>query len=260
MINEVIIFNRTIPIYSLCAVLGLVLGIFFVIFRSKKYNVSVDDSVYIFVFGVVGALLGAKILYLLLSISAIASDVSVGYTLTQLGDKYFRGGMVFYGGLIGAFLLAYIASKAYNADFWKECSVIIPAIPLVHGMSRMGCFFAGCCHGIEANTCVSVQYSISNYAPNGVYLVPVQLIEIGLNIIIFVILLSFKQGTSGKTYVKVYALLYAIMRFFLEFLRGDAARGFLLGLSTSQWISLFIIAIILAWISVEKRRVKGAKV
>lgn len=254
MINEVIILNRTIPIYSLCTVLGIVMGISFVIFRSKKNSVSVDDSVYIFVFGLLGAFLGAKTLYLLLSINTIASDISTGFTLIQLLSKYLPGGMVFYGGVIGAFYFSYRASIAYRADFWKECTVLVPSIPLVHGIARLGCFFVGCCHGIEADTLISIQYSISDYAPNGVYLIPVQLIEAGLNLIIFIILLTFKQETHGKTFVKVYAMLYAIMRFFLEFLRGDLERGVLFGLSTSQWISLVIIAVILAWINFAKNR------
>ncbi|MBQ1715424.1 MAG: prolipoprotein diacylglyceryl transferase, partial [Firmicutes bacterium] len=43
----------------------------------------------------------------------------------------------------------------------------------------------------------------------------------------------------------VYLLSYSILRFLLEFLRGDASRGIILGLSTSQWISIAVFLVIL---------------
>ena len=41
----------------------------------------------------------------------------------------------------------------------------------------------------------------------------------------------------------IYLICYAVMRFVLEFFRYDYVRGFLLGISTSQWISIILIPI-----------------
>jgi phosphatidylglycerol:prolipoprotein diacylglycerol transferase len=216
-----------------------------VILRSKKLEISTDDSIYIFVFGLIGALVGAKILYLLLSVEQIVTDISAGYNLNVLFAKYISGGLVFYGGMIGSFVMAYVMAKAYKADIWEQCKVLIPSIPLVHGVARIGCFFAGCCHGLKADTFISITYTTSQYAPNNTPLIPVQLIEAVFNLIIFGILSRYNRSTPGKQYLFTYVVLYVSGRFMFEFLRGDVIRGSWLMLSTSQWISLIIITIIL---------------
>ena len=78
---------------------------------------------------------------------------------------------------------------------------------------------------------------------NGVARFPVQLVEAGLNFGLFFLLWTLlrKRRLPGRLLL-LYLLIYPTYRFFLEFLRGDAIRGFLLGLSTSQVISLLLLA------------------
>ena len=75
---------------------------------------------------------------------------------------------------------------------------------------------------------------------------PVQLYEaLSLFILGAVLLRLIKKKVSGNTIISVYFVSYTIIRFILEFMRGDKIRGiYFLGLSTSQLISLILVAII----------------
>ena len=114
-------------------------------------------------------------------------------------------------------------------------------IPYVHAFGRIGCFCAGCCYGIEYTGPLSVAGHF-----------PVQLLEaLLLFAFAFVILgLVCKRsrnefGMTGISLFLYYILYYSILRFFLEFLRGDEARGRVsfetgISLSISQIISLIL--------------------
>jgi phosphatidylglycerol:prolipoprotein diacylglycerol transferase len=117
---------------------------------------------------------------------------------------------------------------------------LVPSVPLAHAFGRLGCFFAGCCYGVPS--AFGLEFNASELAPHGVKLLPVQLIEAGCNLLLFVLLLVLsrfcrRRGLLTGTYLAA----YAVMRFVLEFFRYDAERGVFWGLSTSQWISLLLL-------------------
>ena len=66
-------------------------------------------------------------------------------------------------------------------------------------------------------------------------------------IIFLILFITYKKFKGTFKTCALYCILYSITRFTLEFFRGDVERGIIIGLSTSQWISiiLFIIGIIL---------------
>ena len=149
--------------------------------------------------------------------------------------------MVFYGGLVGAILMAYLYSRLAKIDFWLYADIFAPAIPLFHAFGRIGCFMAGCCYGIENDWGFVYHNEYLDQSINGVTRLPIQLIEAGFNIIIMLVLVycdtrRFKKGSL----LGIYFILYPTVRFIDEFFRGDEIRGHLLFLSTSQWISIII--------------------
>ena len=97
----------------------------------------------------------------------------------------------------------------------------------------------------------------SPVAPNGIPLFPVQLVEAGLNFLLFFFLLWFagKPRPQGRI-LGAYVIAYAVIRFVLEFLRYDYERGILWVFSTSQWISLILLPI---GIWLLARRAKAGK-
>lgn len=147
------------------------------------------------------------------------------------------GGFVFYGGLFGAILANVFFCKIRKYILNDVMDFTIPMFVLFHVFGRIGCFLSGCCYGFKFAEPLVISNICLNYFP-------IQLIEVLFEIIIF----SIIKNMTNEQPLKIYLLTYAVFRFFVEFFRGDTARGIWLGISTSQWISLFIIAVYLYFV------------
>lgn len=240
--------NR-ISAYGLCGVTGFLLGIgyLFVITRVKSEDFS--DFVYTYVWAAIGAVIGAKLLYILLEFPNILRNIVSGTAdHEQYLSSMISGGFIFYGGLLGAVFAVKIASRFFLLDFHKMSVLMIPAMPLAHALGRVGCTLVGCCYGRETQLRFGICYTHSMYAPNGIRLFPVQALEALADLVIFgilvVILLKRKDDYAASGVFEMYLVMYACVRFLLEFLRGDSVRGSWGWFSTSQWISIFILLFI----------------
>ena len=255
-VETLMIFGRAVPVYGLIGVSGMCLAMAYALFSCRKFGLDRDDTAYIFVFGALGAVAGAKVLYLFLSTGNIIRDILSGEMSFGLAvNKYISGGMVFYGGFIGALALAGYMAVRYEKDIVDFFPVLIPGFALAHGIARIGCLLAGCCYGAEADLPFSITYHSSHIAPNGVPLLPVQAIEAVVETAIFVVLVYAAKRAERKISVLwAYILMYAPARFCLEFFRGDEARGGFLMFSVSQWISIILVAAVLVQIYISGRR------
>ena len=231
------IFGRQIPYYGLLFMLGFFAGAVTALPRGKKYGIKKLDVVLAACFAAVGGLAGAKLLSVLTSIEYI-----IEYNLSFI--DVMQNGFVFYGGLIGGVLGLFAYIKIYKINFFAMFDIFAVSVPLGHAIGRVGCFLSGCCFGIPYDGPLSYTYetSIDPNTPIGVPLLPVQLIESFCLLVLYAVLevLFAKTSRRGISLV-VYMAAYSVIRFTLEFFRGDIIRGFLFGLSTSQWISLAIM-------------------
>jgi len=158
-----------------------------------------------------------------------------------------EGGLVFYGGLIGAVLISLWYFKKHQLSFWTYTDIFIPAVALGHAIGRIGCFFAGCCHGRPVLQ--DVWYTVifpsveKSSAPPGIPLYPTQLMESSTEFLIFLFLFFWRRHKAfeGQLFC-FYLMIYPIFRSILELFRGDLDRGFIVDpwLSTSQFISIFL--------------------
>lgn len=233
------VFQWKIPMYGVCVLIGLAAAIGIVQWRSRPMGVARDDSLYCCLLACVGLIVGGKLLYLLTILPQIFLMGSDFWQWENL-QAVFAGGYVFYGGLAGALAMVVWYTKRYKIATLRMLDCLAVGIPLAHSVGRLGCFCAGCCYGIPVPW--GMQFNASLVAPHEVALLPVQLIESGLNFILFLamLVLSFRPHKSGRM-IGWYLLSYSVMRFVLEFFRYDAARGSFLWFSTSQWISLLCI-------------------
>ncbi len=168
------------------------------------------------------AWLGAKILFW---ITAPAFEVASA-------NFWLGGGFVFLGGLIAATLYSALFVWRIETYSLRHLEALLPSLCLGHAIGRIGCLLAGCCFGKETTSFLSVHL-------HGLWRHPVQLYEsLGLFFLSFVI---FKLLMRQKNILSWYLLGYGILRFSLEFLRGDAVRGLYWGISTSQYISVIMI-------------------
>ena len=175
---------------------------------------------------------------------------------------FLRSGGVFYGGLIGALLTGFFLMRRWKLPWWKTADACAPGIALGNFFGRQGCFSAGCCWGKPTTLPWGVQFTEAGHeitgVPIGVHLHPTQLYESFTMLIVFFFLLWLhkKKKFSGQV-ILAYAVIYATVRFLIEFVRDDP-RGDVLGLttltglSTSQLIGLVVgigalILLIVRW-------------
>lgn len=183
--------------------------------------------------------------------------------------KFWAGGLTYYGGFLGASLMAWYLLKRDRFPFWKAADMAGFAVPLGLGFGRMGCLLAGCCFGLRSESPLSMsfpprspasdaQFKLKELASAGDWSHPVhptQIYESAMSLAIAAICLLYVHGRKrydGQVFV-TFLVLYAAGRFALEFVRADD-RGGLLGLSTSQLVGLGIIAVA---VLIHVRRSRG---
>src|SRR5712692_4809266 len=163
---------------------------------------------------------------------------------------FLRSGGVFYGGRIGAVLTGYFLMRRYKLPWWKPADACAPGIALGNVLGRQGCFSAGCCWGKPTTLPWGVKFTELGHeitgVPTGVYLHPTQLYESFSMLIVFFFLLWLHRHRrfSGQV-ILLYALIYAAVRFVIEFFRDDPRGDIfglttLTGLSTSQLIGIVV--------------------
>ncbi len=235
MFNDIPIGPVTIHMYGLMIAFGFLAALYLCIYRSKKFGLDENILWGIFYCAIAGGLVGTRVLYYIVELPAIIKDPSI------LWD--FKNGYVVYGGIIGGILVSFLYCKKKKVKFLNYFDLVMPAVALAQGLGRLGCFFAGCCYGRETSAWYGIVFRSSKFAPNGVKLIPTQLISSTGDFLICGILLFYasKRPKSGKV-ASSYLILYGVGRFFIEFLRNDY-RGSIGWMSTSQIISIGIVAL-----------------
>lgn len=247
MLPYIQLFGREVPAYWLMGIAGIIAASLYLYVTNrhgKAGQIPTDDLLHIVLLAAVGALIGSKLLGIITILPLIARNWSFISANPSLLLELLTQGLVFYGGAIGGFLGVYWYCRRYHLSIKTVGAIVTPAVPLFHAFGRVGCFLAGCCWGIEVPW--GPEFSHSLAAPNGVPLLPIQLIEAAANVIIFILLavLSRKLSSHRKWVVlPLYVFIYALVRFTLEFFRGDRERGVFF-FSTSQWISLALLVIL----------------
>ena len=189
--------------------------------------------------GAIGLIVGAKLFG---CITKVLTLYQAGAPITI--EAIATSGIVFYGGVLGLVLfltLAYLIKC--KAVPWDVFDLLAICIPLFHSLARLGCFFGGCCYGRLSHSCFAILYETNQI--DAAFRLPVQLFEALGVFLIFLVLSYLRKKERFKSHLlKFYFVEYSILRFFLEFLRGDNERGVWGGISLSQIISIMILGTI----------------
>jgi phosphatidylglycerol:prolipoprotein diacylglycerol transferase len=245
------LFGRTIgPLtlhtYGVLLALAFLAGLWIANRQAKKTGLDATRITDMAVYVLIGGLLGAKLLLLLIEWPFYSRNPGELFSLVQSGG-------VFYGGLIGALPVAWWYARKHNLPPWPTADVLAPGVALGQAVGRLGCFAAGCCYGRPAEVPWAVTFkdiytTRTVGTPLDVPLHPTQLYEAAATLLIFGLLIwmSRKKLFHGQVAL-AYVFLYSLARFVIEFYRGDAARGTVLGgwLSTSQFISILMVLAVL---------------
>lgn len=167
-------------------------------------------------------------------------------------------GATFYGGLIGGvvlFLTVYfiggrlvLKSRIAEQSFFRLANIAAGSITLAHGLGRIGCLFAGCCHGPVTDAWYGI-YNVSLDART----VPIQLLEAIFLLSLFAVLTyRLHKGRSGN--FAAYICLYAVWRFLIEYLRADErGASFVPFLSPSQLTAVLLLLVGVGYLALERR-------
>lgn len=268
--------------YGVMLALGLLAGMGAVLYRARREGVPSQLVLDLVFYAVLGGIVGGRLAYVIVYFPSFLAD--------PLGVLFSRSGFVFLGSIAGSIPFVGWIIWRKRLAFWRLADVLVTGVPLGHAFGRIGCLMAGCCFGqpvpagsawswlgihfppgidVGNETLGGQAYSeqlaqglIPQSAACSLAVWPTQLLESVGNVLIFLTLLwAWRRRRFAGQIFLVYLTLYSVVRFLLEFLRGDTDRGFLGPLSTSQVIGLVALgAVAVLWGRLSARGLGGPAV
>lgn len=233
-----------VPVYSygVLLALGFLIGSIYIRRECERTGFDPGKAMDLVFYILIAALVGSRVLHVFVA----ERDRFLENPLILF--KIWEGGLVFYGGLLGAIGVSLWYLRKHGLSFWGIADVFAPAIALGHAIGRQGCLLAGCCYGRPLLTekwfTIVFPHRGGSFAPPGVPLYPTQIMESLAEFSIFLLLFSYRKRKKfeGQLFL-VYLMAYSVMRYGMEFFRGDLDRGFLIEpwFSTSQFISALLL-------------------
>ena len=223
----------------------IVLGGFLAYLHMKKaakaaFKVNDDQVTTMLLLIIVMAFIGGKVLFYLEDPLTYIADP--GKMLDNIGN-----GFVFFGSLLFAIPAVILYFKNQKLPIWGMLDLTAFSAIIAHGFGRIGCFLAGCCHGVITDSWLGVTYTDSACQADPLHtpLHPTQLYAVLLLLTIFLVLkwvYRKRYQFEGQVFL-LYVMLYSLGRGVIEVFRGDEARGYLFDglLSHSQFISTLLI-------------------
>jgi phosphatidylglycerol:prolipoprotein diacylglycerol transferase len=240
--------------FGLFVGMGFIAGIWIAARCGRRSGIAADaiqDLVIPWI--LLGGLVGARIAY-------VVSYWDRSFAGRPFAEVFqiWNGGLVFYGGLAGAVLVALWRIHVRKLPLWPMADCLAPGIALGHVFGRLGCFFNGCCFGRPTPLPWAVHFP-KGTIPDDPWVHPSQLYEAGLNLILCgaLVLLHRRRRFDGQVFA-TYLIGYAIVRTITEWFRGDygflsnpLAGAFTPGTSAS--VVTFIAGIALTWVLSRRR-------
>jgi phosphatidylglycerol---prolipoprotein diacylglyceryl transferase len=233
------------------------LGIWLAARRGRKAGIA-PETIYDLSFVIfVASIVGVRLLHVLTHLDEYSSNWLKVFQLTQ-------GGLILHGGLVLAVLASWYFCRRRKLAWLRIADLMLPSVALGIGVTRIGCFLAGCCFGTPCDVPWAVHFpptapAFQQFGPQGVH--PTQLYSSLGGFLIFAALLLWERRSArpGETMGR-FMLLYGVVRFSIDFLRYyEPDQRWFLDLSQSQWLSfgLVVTGILILW-RAARRRVKSA--
>ena len=214
--------------------------------RARLANVHGDVIADVTMWLMAGSIIGARFVYV------------TTYWKQEFADQPFsevfmiqHGGLVYYGGLIGAMIsaLGYLYWK--KLPVWKIADILAPSIALGSVFGRIGCLLNGCCYGRACDLPWAIHFP-ADHETHGAGVHPTEIYDALLNLILYVFLawLFRRKKFDGQIFT-TYLIIYAVFRSIAEYFRGDYPADHVhAGLTSAQLVSvpIFVTGIILALI------------
>lgn len=208
--------------FGLLVALAFIAGLWLAARNAVRVGFSADFIYDLAPWLILGGLAGARILYV---ISYWDRDFA-GRPLTEVFAVW-RGGLVFYGGLIGSTLATVGRLRWLKQPIWRVADCLAPSVALGHVFGRLGCLANGCCFGRPTDVPWAIRYPrghetfpVSALTATAVH--PAQLYEAAMNLAFCGVLLwLFRRRRFDGQVFAVYLIGYAFIRTVAELFRGD---------------------------------------
>ena len=248
------IFGFPVHWYGIMVALGFLSSLVTLEYKREYARMTSDQVIDLSIIVVVCGIVGARIAYVIQFFDQFRGNLWKVFRIDQ-------GGLVFYGGFILAALVIFRYVRKHQLCMSRILDICAPAMAIGHAFGRIGCYIQGCCFGIPCKsfgvvyppgTGPAAKYPdmgsvflnlklTGKAAASSLQLLPVQLFESAGNFLLgAVLLLLFRKIRRSGTIAAAYFICYGVMRFVLEFFRGDHADR-IIGLTRAQLIGLFIM-------------------
>ena len=210
----------TIKWYGVMVALGFLAGLWTASRRGLREGVAAEQIIDLGPWLIIGTIVGARTLYVL-------SYWHEAFEGKPFADVFmvWKGGLVYYGGLIGASLACILYTRLKKLRLWKIADILAPSIALGCVFGRISCLLNGCCYGRACNLPWAIRFpeDILLDPPRPTYPVhPTQVYDSLLNLGLYLALawLYRRKKFDGQVF-GVYLVSYAVLRSFVELFRGD---------------------------------------
>ena len=230
--------------YGVMMALAFLAGLWTATRRARRVNVSGDIIADVTLWLMVGSIVGARFVYV------------TTYWKQEFADQPFRevfmiqhGGLVYYGGLIGASVAGIIYLAWKKLPVWKIADILAPSIALGSVFGRIGCLLNGCCYGRACDLPWAIHFPV-DHETHGAAVHPTEIYDALLNLVLYVFLTwLFRRKKFDGQIIATYLIIYAVFRSIAESFRGDYPTDHVhAGLTSAQLVSvpIFVTGIILA--------------
>lgn len=248
------IFGFPVHWYGIMVAIGFLSSLAALEYKRQYARLTSDQVIDLSIIVVVCGIVGARTAYVIQFFDQFRGNLWKVVRIDQ-------GGLVFYGGFILAALVIFRYVRKHKLCMSRILDICAPAMAIGHGFGRIGCLIQGCCFGVPCKSfgivyppgsapaakypdMGSVFLNIKLYgnaAASSLQLLPVQLFEAAGNFLLGITLLFlFRKIRRSGTIAACYFIAYGIMRFILEFFRGDHTDR-IIGLTRAQLVGLFIM-------------------
>jgi phosphatidylglycerol---prolipoprotein diacylglyceryl transferase len=248
----------TIHWYGVMVAVGFLLGLWTAGRRALLVGIASEKVIDLGPWLIGGALLGARTLYV------------ISYWQESFANKpwteifaIWNGGLVYYGGLIGASLACILYTYLKKLPLWKVADIMAPSVALGYVFGRIGCLLNGCCYGAACNLPWAIRFPVGNATGAPTYPVhPTEVYESLLNLVLYLGLAwMFRRKKFDGQIFGLYLVAYALERSFVEMFRGDYPVHYLGGWATpAHLVSIAVLTagVALLWV-LRRTTVAGAK-
>lgn len=242
--------NLDIRAWGLMVALGITAGALVAHRLARQEGLNSDLILDYVLYVVIAGLLGARVWEVAFSFKNYLDNPAAAL-------KFWNGGLSIQGAVAGGLLLTIWFVRKHHISFWRFADVLAPGLILGQAIGRIGCFLNGDAYGIPTKSWLGVVYQPGTPAFDAygaIPLVPAELLEGTGDLLIFgLLLLLFRRKPYNGFLGLLYFVLYSLLRFVLEFWRGDSLRT-LENLKAAQLSSLVIAVVALIIILIKLRK------